>query len=88
MLKAFRFIVPALILIAVAVLQAQSGGRAKYNFNADWKLFVGDPIGAEKAAFDDSTWKAVTLPRAWNRRCVVPKAFHTSFRFVRQKDLS
>jgi len=66
MVKVFRFIFPAVMLIAVAVLQAQSGGRAKYNFNADWKLFVGDPIGAENAAFDDSAWKAVTLPRAWN----------------------
>jgi len=66
MVKVFRFIFPAVMLIAVAVLQAQSGGRAKYNFNAEWKLFVGDPIGAEKPTFDDSAWKAVTLPRAWN----------------------
>ena len=47
---------------------AQRGGaaRAKYNFNGGWKLFVGDPAGAHAPGFDDSAWKAVTLPRAWN----------------------
>ena len=40
--------------------------RATYNFNPGWKLLVGDPNGAERPQFDDGTWKAVTLPRAWN----------------------
>ncbi len=40
--------------------------RATYNFNSDWKLFVGDAVGAEKLDFDDSSWKTVTLPRSWN----------------------
>ena len=40
--------------------------RAKYNFNSGWKLFVGDPAGAEAPGFDDSSWKDVTTPRAWN----------------------
>src|SRR5215207_7180963 len=40
--------------------------RAKYNFNPGWKLLVGDPAGAEAPGFDDSGWKGVTLPRAWN----------------------
>ncbi|HEX7318240.1 MAG TPA: DUF4982 domain-containing protein [Pyrinomonadaceae bacterium] len=40
--------------------------RAKYNFNSGWKLVVGDPKGAEETGFDDSSWKDVTLPRAWN----------------------
>jgi len=40
--------------------------REKYNFNSGWKLFVGDPAGAEQPGFDDSAWKGVTLPRAWN----------------------
>lgn len=40
--------------------------RAKYNFNSGWKLFVGDPKGAGAQGFDDSAWKDVKLPRAWN----------------------
>ncbi len=40
--------------------------RATYNFNPGWKLFVGDPAGAETSGFDDSAWQDVTLPHAWN----------------------
>jgi hypothetical protein len=40
--------------------------RALYDFNPGWKLLVGDPKQAAQPGFDDSTWKAVTLPRAWN----------------------
>lgn len=40
--------------------------RQTFNFNPDWKLFVGDADGAGKADFDDSQWKSVTLPYAWN----------------------
>jgi len=40
--------------------------RATYNFNPGWKLFVGDPTNAAIPAFDDSAWKPVTLPHAWN----------------------
>lgn len=36
------------------------------NFNPDWKLLVGDPAGAESVGFDDSAWKRVTLPHAFN----------------------
>lgn len=40
--------------------------RVKYDFNSDWKLFVSDAKGAEKIKFDDSGWKIVTTPHAWN----------------------
>lgn len=45
---------------------APASPRAKYNFNSGWKFFVGDPAGAQEPGFDDSQWKEVTLPRAWN----------------------
>lgn len=32
-----------------------------------WKVFVGDPEGAEND-FDDGDWKTVTLPYAWNEK--------------------
>ncbi|KAL3438115.1 beta-galactosidase [Aspergillus tetrazonus] len=38
----------------------------KYNFNQNWKVYVGDPEGAEKLSFDDGGWKEVTTPYAWN----------------------
>lgn len=41
--------------------------RKTYNFNPSWKLFVGDVEGAEKPGFDDSGWKEISLPYAWNQ---------------------
>ena len=40
--------------------------RATFDFNPGWRMFVGDPTNAALFEFDDSTWKGVTLPRAWN----------------------
>ena len=55
---------------------APAGARAKYNFNFGWKLLVGDPKGAETPSFDDSAWKQVTLPRAWNEDDAFKKDIH------------
>ena len=41
-------------------------GRAKLNFNADWRLCVGDFPEASNESFDDSQWQRVTLPYAFN----------------------
>ncbi len=40
--------------------------RITYNFNPGWKLITKDIPDAEKPNFDDSGWKAITLPYAWN----------------------
>lgn len=37
-----------------------------FNFNLGWKVFVGDPAGAQAPEFNDGDWKSVTLPYAWN----------------------
>lgn len=50
--------------------------REKYNFNSGWKIFVGDPEGAESMDFDDSQWKSITLPRAWNEDEAFKKDIH------------
>ncbi|MDT5272623.1 MAG: beta-galactosidase [Acidobacteriota bacterium] len=59
----------AALLCASVVAVAEAAPRSrrvKYNFNSGWKLFVGDPAGAEAPGFDDSSWKDVTTPHAWN----------------------
>ncbi|PYS98260.1 MAG: beta-galactosidase [Acidobacteria bacterium] len=53
----------ALILVILAI---PAIARTTYNFNADWRLLVGDPISAETLSFDDSSWKSVTTPHPWN----------------------
>src|SRR5438067_2717576 len=64
-----------IVLTFVALLSASTAAvayvplgshRAKYNFNANWKVLVGDPAGAAAIGFDDSSWKSVTTPYAWN----------------------
>lgn len=40
--------------------------RTKYNFNPEWLLFIGDSAGAEQPKFNDSSWKKITLPHAFN----------------------
>ena len=60
-MKKILFLIPC-ILLSLAI-QAQ---REKYNFNPGWKVFVGDNADAYKNDFDDSYWKNITLPYAWN----------------------
>ncbi len=40
--------------------------RKKLNFNADWKMHVGDQTGNESIQKDDAQWQKVTLPHAFN----------------------
>ncbi len=50
--------------------------RTKYNFNSGWRLFVGDKKGAEATTFDDSAWKEVTTPHAWNEDSAFKVSIH------------
>jgi hypothetical protein len=59
-------LVLVIFVSSISAGHAQAGARVSYNFNSDWKVFVGDAKGAETNAFDDAQWKAVTLPYAWN----------------------
>ena len=60
-MKQFVFLIVA--FFTTITLPAQ---RQKYNFNPGWKVFVGNNADAYKNDFDDSRWKNVTLPYAWN----------------------
>ena len=55
-----------IFLLLALSLSVQAAGRAKFNFNADWRLCIGDNPKAAEAAFDDSRWQQVTLPYAFN----------------------
>lgn len=50
--------------------------RTKYNFNSDWKVFVGDTKEASSPGFNDAAWKLVTLPYAWNEDEAFKKDIH------------
>jgi len=40
--------------------------RQTYNFNSAWKLQIGDIPNAQQLDFNDTSWKPVTLPHAFN----------------------
>jgi hypothetical protein len=50
----------------VLALTAQATERKKLNFNAHWRLQVGDVAEAAKPDYDDSAWQSITLPYAFN----------------------
>jgi len=60
-----RWITVALFALC-AITSAAAQPRTKYNFNPGWLVMVGDPANAQMPNFDDSSWKRVTLPYAWN----------------------
>ncbi|NDW11453.1 DUF4982 domain-containing protein [Bacteroides sp. 214] len=55
-----------LILFALSCLNSYSIERRKYNFNSEWRLCLGDYPAAKDINFDDTAWKQVTLPHAFN----------------------
>jgi len=46
------------------------------SLNAEWRIHIGDSKDAHKENFNDSTWKQVTLPHAWNENEAFAKAIH------------
>ncbi|WP_163711409.1 glycoside hydrolase family 2 protein [Mangrovibacterium lignilyticum] len=63
----YSLLLCVLLFVSQQTTYAQAT-RQTYNFNAGWKLYVGDPEGGEQANYDDSKWKSVTLPYAWNEQ--------------------
>ncbi|SDL41265.1 Beta-galactosidase/beta-glucuronidase [Pedobacter sp. ok626] len=61
----FTFLLFCLIQ-SFAIAQSGETARITYNFNPGWKLYVGDDSTARSANFDDTNWKTITLPHAWN----------------------
>jgi hypothetical protein len=69
----------ALVLVLVLDVWCSAAGAdltRKYNFNGGWRLHVGDPTEASAANFDDSTWKSITLPLAFNEDDAFAKPIH------------
>lgn len=61
MKKCFLFYILLMLVVSVNATE-----RQKLNFNGGWRLAVGDYVEASKSEFDDSRWRCVTLPYAFN----------------------
>ena len=55
-----------LSVIALAAFTLVGKERARYNFNSQWLMHVGDEAAASLSGYDDSRWTPVTLPHAFN----------------------
>lgn len=60
------FVLVVGLLLSAGRSAQGAAARASFNFNPGWRLCVGDPTNAASPEFDDTAWKPVTLPRAWN----------------------
>jgi len=71
----------ALVLVSLSGLSSfgltqSPAARIRYNFNSGWRVLVGDPDGAQRPEFDDSEWKQVTTPYAWNEDAAFRVSIH------------
>jgi hypothetical protein len=71
----------ALVLVSLSGLSSfgltqSPAARIRYNFNSGWRVLVGDPQGAHRPEFDDSQWKQVTTPYAWNEDAAFRVSIH------------
>lgn len=62
----FKTVIIIACLIIGASIGSHASERKKYNFNSDWLVAVGDVPDGERPGTDDSQWKRVTLPHAFN----------------------
>jgi beta-galactosidase len=55
-------------LAAIAFAQAARAGSARHLdlFDFAWRFHLGDAPGADKGAFDDTTWRSLDLPHDWS----------------------
>lgn len=45
---------------------ASETGRQRFRMDFGWRFTLGDPPSAEKATFDDKSWRALDVPHDWS----------------------
>lgn len=61
-----KYIILFTLVLSAVCFSVSAEERITYNFNADWKLYIGDDSTAKLPLFDDALWKSVNLPYAFN----------------------
>jgi beta-galactosidase len=65
--RLLSFFLLLLLGAQTAAFGAQPGTpRVVQNFDKDWKFYLGDEAGAKDVAFNDATWRVLTLPHDWS----------------------
>lgn len=55
----------ALLVVSCCATFAQPGARKDTRLDTEWRSALGDPARADEVQFDDSSWKAVSIPHNW-----------------------
>ena len=53
-------------VVYAAARQSTTASERRVSFNDGWRFHLGDAAGAEGAAYDDSTWRKLSLPHDWS----------------------
>jgi beta-galactosidase len=56
----------ACLLFVIPSAANADQARVTESFDADWHFSLGDPAGAEKPDFDDSSWRSLAVPHDWS----------------------
>lgn len=59
-------VLPPVLINGNLVAKTLPSPRTVLSADEGWKFFLGDPSGAETPAFDDHSWRAVTVPHDWS----------------------
>lgn len=62
----FSYMKKTVFLLLLVALGFGLSARETYNFNPGWLLSIGDMPAAAEVKYDDSGWKKITLPHAFN----------------------
>ena len=73
-LNSLKYLFALCMSLALSFIYAQDS--KVYSLNAEWRIHIGDIKDAQQENFNDSTWKQVTLPHAWNEHEAFEKAIH------------
>jgi len=73
-ISSFRSVTPSLklyflsvVFVAIStVIRADDFQPVKLRLDDNWKFFLGDPAHVQDVDFNDSAWRAVTLPHDWS----------------------
>src|SRR5664280_2045837 len=58
--------IPVVLAVTLLACAPAAESRQRLSFDSGWRFFLGDPAGAQAPAFDDASWRPVTLPHDWS----------------------
>src|SRR3954469_1823029 len=62
----FFALIAAFVLALCSHNSSTAQTRIIKSFDADWRFFKGDAVGAEISGFDDSSWRKLDVPHDWS----------------------